>query len=227
MESDQTLHRHWYWQDLGWGCWTSGFHEFLMGALTLDWCRDFISAQYLGNKLMEFDQILHMHWYWQHLGWYCYTSIFTNLQQSYGPCLLSEICIRSISWEQIGGLLTNLHMHWYWQVPHQISQINNRSYGSWSISEFHFRSVSWEQIYGIWPNFAYVFILTASRLGLLDVSFHEFLTRVMTLDWCQNFVSAQYLENKLMEVLHLYWQHLDWYCYMLISLMHNRVMALD
>ena len=32
---------------------------------------DFGSAQYLENKLMEFDKILYMHWYWQDLGWDC------------------------------------------------------------------------------------------------------------------------------------------------------------
>ena len=39
----------------------------------------FISAQYLENELIEFDQILHMHLYRQDLGWDCYASIFVNL----------------------------------------------------------------------------------------------------------------------------------------------------
>ena len=45
---------------------------------------DFVFAQYLVNKSMEFDQILHLHWPWPHLGWDSYASIFANLQQSYG-----------------------------------------------------------------------------------------------------------------------------------------------
>ena len=53
--------------------------------------------------------------------------------------------------------------------------------------------ISWEQIDGIWPNFAYALILTRSRLGLLQ--FSQIYNRVMALDWCRNFVSAQYLET--------------------------------
>ena len=50
-----------------------------------DFCQNFVSAQYLENELMKFDQIMHMHWYWQDLGWDCYTSIFIKQSQSYGP----------------------------------------------------------------------------------------------------------------------------------------------
>ena len=39
----------------------------------------FVTAQYFGNKLMESDHTLDMHWYWQYLGWDCYASIFANL----------------------------------------------------------------------------------------------------------------------------------------------------
>ena len=46
--------------------------------MVLEWCQNFVSVQYLENKFMEFDQVLHMHRYWQHLGWNCYTSIFIN-----------------------------------------------------------------------------------------------------------------------------------------------------
>ena len=35
----------------------------------------FVSIQYLEKELMDFDQILHMHWYWQDLGWDYYASI--------------------------------------------------------------------------------------------------------------------------------------------------------
>ena len=47
--------------------------------MALDWCQNFVSGQYLEKKLMEFDQILHMHLYWEGLGWHCYSSVFANL----------------------------------------------------------------------------------------------------------------------------------------------------
>ena len=37
-------------------------------------CNIFISAQYCGKTLMDFDQILHLHWYWWHQTWDCLSS---------------------------------------------------------------------------------------------------------------------------------------------------------
>ena len=68
---------------------------------------DFISAQYLENKLMQFDQILYMYWYWQYLDWYYYASIFANLQQSCGPWSMSEFRFCSIPCERIDGMWPN------------------------------------------------------------------------------------------------------------------------
>ena len=56
------------------------------------------------------------------------------------------------------------------------------------------------------PNSIYAFILTRSRLELLPVIFHKFLA----LDWCQNSISALYLDNKWTEFdlsicVHWYW----------------------
>ena len=61
---------------------------------------------------------------------------------------------------------------------------------------FIFAQISSEQIYRISPNFIYASILTGSSLGLLVFIFCLFKKRFMALDLCQNFVSAQYLENK-------------------------------
>ena len=81
--------------------------------------------------------------------------------------------------------------------------------------KFRFNSISWEQIDRISPNFIYAFILTRS-------SFTRHLcyiyTRVKAFDLCQNFVSAQYLENKFtvfhqILYMHSYWQDLVWDCY--------------
>ena len=60
---------------------------------------NFVSAQYLENKMIEFHQILYMHWYWQNLGWDCYLSIFAHLYQSYDPWFMPKFYFRSISWE--------------------------------------------------------------------------------------------------------------------------------
>ena len=49
------------------------------------------------------------------------------------------------------------------------------------------------------PNLKYALILTTSILGSVHVIFLQMFTRVMAFDLRQNFVSAQYLENKLTE----------------------------
>ena len=33
--------------------------------MALDQCQNFVCAQYLVNEFVDFDQILHMHWYWE------------------------------------------------------------------------------------------------------------------------------------------------------------------
>ena len=71
-------------------------------------------------------------------------------------------------------------------------------YGPWLLLEFCFRSIWWEQIDGIWPYFAYALMLTKSSLGLLRINFCKFTTEWWPLT-CQNFVSAQYLDDKSME----------------------------
>ena len=56
------------------------------------------------------------------------------------------------------------------------------------------------------------------RLGIVTFHILHICTRVMALDLCQNFVSAQYLENQLIEfhqILYMdsYWQDLAWDCF--------------
>ena len=48
-------------------------------AITLKWCQNFVSAQYPGNKWIEFHQSLYMYWCWQDLGWNCYMSFFLQI----------------------------------------------------------------------------------------------------------------------------------------------------
>ena len=46
---------------------------------------------------MDFDQILYMHWYWQDVDLIDWTIFFFHFQQSYGPWLMSEFHLCSIS----------------------------------------------------------------------------------------------------------------------------------
>ena len=53
----------------------------------------------------------------------------------------------------------------------------------------------------------YAFILIRSSFGIVTRHFSHICIRVMALDLCQNFVSAQYLENKLTDfhqILYIY-----------------------
>ena len=61
----------------------------------------------------------------------------------------------------------------------------------------------------------YTFILGKRWIGLLLVSFSQIFNRITTHDWCQNFDSAQYLENKSTEFdqilhVHLTWEDVGW-----------------
>ena len=58
----------------------------------LIYAKNFISAQHLEIKLTEFHQIWYMHSYWQDLLWECYTLFIAQLYQSYGPCLVLDLC---------------------------------------------------------------------------------------------------------------------------------------
>ena len=74
--------------------------------------------------------------------------------------------------------------------------------------QLHFHSISWEQNDGIRPNFALALMLISSTLGLLRVNFRTFSTWLWPFCYRQNFVSAQYLVNKLMEFdksLYMHW----------------------
>ena len=68
------------------------------------------------------------------------------------------------------------------------------SYSPSLMSEFHFHSILWEQIDGICAHFA--LILTRSRFRLLKRQFSQIYYRVMALDWCRNFIYAQYILRK-------------------------------
>ena len=73
----------------------------------LVWHQNLGFAQYLENELTKWDQTLLTHYHWQDLHWYCKSLFFANLQQSYGPWLMSEFGFYSISLERIDRIRPN------------------------------------------------------------------------------------------------------------------------
>ena len=197
--------------------------------MALDYCQNFISAQYLENNLMELDQILHVYWRWLDLGWDCYTSIFANLQHDYGPSLLSKFCFRLKSCEQIDGIwsnfayvltLTRSRLDCLASIFANLQQLCPLVIVRISFPLY----ISNEQINGILPNFAYALTLTRSGLELIRHQFLQIYNMVMAPGYCQNFsyfqnfISASYLVKELMEfdqILHMHWPQPDlgWDCY--------------
>ena len=165
------------------------FRKFIT-QLALDWCQNFVSAQYLENNLMEFYQILHMS---MHL---------MLMRSSMG---LLRVTFRKFIWElwplidiRISFPLNILRTNWSNLtkfctcididkikdkiVTRQFSQIYNRVIAlDWCQNFVSAQYPSWEQIDRIWPNFAYALILTWSRLGLLRINFREFIKELWPL----------------------------------------------
>ena len=66
---DHILHICIYIDKIYVGIVTRQFSQIYNAVMALDWCKNFVLCSLS-------DQILHMHWYWQDLGWDCYMSIF-------------------------------------------------------------------------------------------------------------------------------------------------------
>ena len=129
---------------------------------------------------MEFDQILHMHLCWVDVGQDYYTSIFTNLQQSYGPWLMSEFHFCSVSWEQIDGIWLNFAYALIFTIARLgLLYINFCKFITelWPLIDVRisFLLNCWELLDGFWPNFAYALLLTTSRLRLVRKSSNCFV----------------------------------------------------
>ena len=139
--------------------------------MALHYCQNFVSAQYLENKLTESDQILYTHQQQQDLAWDCCPSFFAKFWRSYGPWLTSEFCFRSISWVTEYDQILYAYQHWQdlaWDCYPSFFAKFWRSYGPWLTSKFCFRLISWERIHRIRPNFVCTSTLTRSSLGLLS-----------------------------------------------------------
>ena len=103
---NKILNVHWYWHDLDWDSCTT-FFFICTRVMPLDLRQNFVSTQYLENKLTDFLLILYMHSYWQDVAWDCYTSFFTLLCQSYGPWFTPKFLFHSMSREQMDRILPN------------------------------------------------------------------------------------------------------------------------
>ena len=186
--------------------------------MSLEWHQNFVSAQYLEKKWMEFDRILLMHWYWQHVAWDCQAPIFVNSLQSYGPWMMSEFRFCSISWVCINGFWPNfadalilttsslglLSIH-FRQFVTELQPLNDVRI---SFPLNIFRTNEW-----ILTKYCICIDIDNIWLGIVKQAFSSIHYRVMALEWCQNFVSPQYLENEGMDCeqilhMHWYWQHL-------------------
>ena len=148
--------------------------------------QNFVSAQYLENKLACFHQILCMHSYWQDLAWDCCKSFFAHLYQSYGPWFMPKFSFRSISWEQIDRISPNfMYALIFTRSSLGLLQVIFRTFvlelWLWFTPKFSFSSISWEQIDRISLDFIYAFIFTRSSLGLLHAVFCTFVTELWPL----------------------------------------------
>ena len=185
-----------------------------------DFCQNFVSTQYLENELMEFDQILHMHCYWQDLGWENtrqFSSDSNRVMALDDWWYLSEFCFRSISWEWIYGIWPNfayaliltrsrlglLCIHFCKFITELWPLIDVRISFPLNILR-----TSWWNL----TKFCIYIDIINIYISIVTHQFSKINNSVMVLDWCQNFVSAQYLDNKLMEfdqILHMHWYWQD------------------
>ena len=90
-----------------------------------------------------------------------------------------------------------LYMHWYWQdlgLDCYLSFLAHfyQSYDPWFTPNFCFHSISWEPVDSFTKLYICIYI---DKIYVEIATFHILLicNRVMALDWCQNFVSSQYL----------------------------------
>ena len=199
---------------------THQFSSIYNREMALEWCRNLVFAQYLENKLMEFDQILHMHWCWQDLGWDCYASIFANLQQSYGLWLISEFRFRSISLEWIHGIWPNVAYALILTTSRMgLLRVNFRKFirELWPFIDvrisfpLNIMRASWRKLakFCIW-------ILGRSKMGSLQVHFWKFAAEFWPLidvriSFRLNILRTTRLEDLTkFYICNWYWRHLGW-----------------
>ena len=225
----QILHiRHWYWQDLGWGCYASFVSIrnsycrwwFLIDARISFRPMSCIIVKRVCVSIPVSCRCTGRSWEGSDGGWSPFVYAFIWSRSMRG--LLHINCCKFVTelWPLIDvrisfplNILTtgrtcnnfkviNAHCdkskRKNWFSPSFGTRTFSQSHGPWFMSDFCFRSISWERIDGFWQNFADTLISARSRLGSWHVNFLQIFNRIIALDWHQIFVSAQYFEKELM-----------------------------
>ena len=151
--------------------------------------------------------------------------------------LMTEFLFRLISWEQIDGIWPNFaYVLILTRSMLGLLSVNFRKFiiELWPLIDvrisflLNILRTNWWNLTKFW-----IYIDTDKLwIRIASCQFSQTYNRVMALDWCQNCVSDQYLENKLMEfdqILHipLYWEDLGWDYYKSISQICIKLMTLD
>ena len=168
--------------------------------MALDLGQNFVSVQCLENKMTEVHLILYMHSYWQHLHGDCYTSFFAHLNQSYGPWFTPKFHFRSIFWEGMKRISPNfiyaiiltrsmsrlLHFIFAHFLPELCPLI-------------YFKILFLLNILSTNGQILTILCITiyTDKIYVVIVSCHflQICKRVMTLDWCQNYITILYPEK--------------------------------
>ena len=154
-----------------------------------------------------------MYWLWPDLGLDCYKSFFANIQQFWPLVNVEVLFPLNIFW-------TN---QWNFVLFCICIDINQIHVGFlcvkfcifpielWSliIVKILFPpNIDWERIEGIRPNFRRCIDVDKIEIGIVTQRLSQLYNTVIALGYCQNFVSAQYLVQELMEfnqVMHMHW----------------------
>ena len=69
---------------------------------------NFVSAQYLEKNLIEFDKILYVHWYWQHLD----LDRFSSFSHNCTRVMALDWCQHFVQNFVLAQYLENVHLYW-------------------------------------------------------------------------------------------------------------------
>ena len=171
---------HWYWQDVDLDDWTT-FSFIFNRVMALDWCRNFVYAQYLQlwtNRwiLINFCKCIDI----DNVGKDSYNLFFVIFQLSYGPWLMSEFYFHFISWEQIDGFWWKFVYAALW-LTHEI--FPNFSTELWPLIDVKI-SISLEIMNGFWYKILFIhWYIYMIHVVTNTHYFPELFNRVMTPDW--------------------------------------------
>ena len=168
--------------------------------MALDWCQNFVNAQYLVDQLMDYDKILKMHWYWQNVHKDNYKLFFIIFQLSFSPWLMSEFRLCSISWELICGfwskfvyalILTRCRFGWLNNI---FCSFSTELWPLIDVEILYMLNILWTSW---WILIKFCKCIDTDKMYVRTITnyFSLFFNWVIALDWCQNFVYAQYLGN--------------------------------